>query len=98
MYTIYKYFVNTYFRLRIGLANSIYNYLRLKFRDEHIGNFNLKMLFNSIRHAKSESDLFLTSFCVQNHLLNSCSFALNSQRLFCSQKVCVKLKNVHIKA
>ena len=57
-------------------------------------------LINLIRHTKSESDLFcipeifktnvLNRFLVQNHLLNLCSGAVNSQRLLCSQKAGVK--------
>ena len=55
------------------------------------------MLINWIRHTKSESELFLytrnlknkryTGFLVQNHLLKLCSSAVNSQGLFCNQKV-----------
>ena len=38
---------------------------------------------------------FKIGFCVQNHLLNLCSLAVNSQRLFCSQKAGM---NIRIKA
>ena len=50
-----------------------------------------KNLWNILIHLKE--NLFIW---VQNHLLNLCSIAVNSQRLLCIQKVVVW--NVRIKA
>ena len=50
-----NYLVKTiYFWLRIGLANAIYDYYRLKNRVACVGNFKSLMLINWICHIKSE--------------------------------------------
>ena len=36
--------------------------------------------------------MFKTGFLVENHLLNLCSSAVNSQRLLCSQKAGVNVR------
>ena len=50
-----------YFRLRFGIVNAVYTYLRLKIRDVWGGIFKNVILIrtNQIRHTKSKSDLFL---------------------------------------
>ena len=47
-------------------------------------------------YQKSLKRTFKTGFSVQNHLLNLCSSAVNSQRLLCSQKADVKYSNYTI--
>ena len=42
-------------------------------------------------YQKSLKRTFKTSFWVQNHLLNLWSSAMNSQRLLCSKKGCLKM-------
>ena len=46
-------------------------------------------------YQKSSKQTFKTGFWVQNHLLNLCSSAVNSQRLLCNKKL---VWNVRIKA
>ena len=48
-----------------------------------VGNFEPLILINWIQ-------TFKTGFWVQNHLLNLCTSAVNSQMLLCSQKAGVK--------
>ena len=43
-------------------------------------------------YQKSLKRTFKTGFWVQNHLLNLCSRAVNSQRLLCSQRAGVRIK------
>ena len=82
-----------YFLFRFGLANAIkvktlcvvcvWRCLLIKFVIQ-----NLKHIYFC------KADIFKPGFSVQNPLLNLCSCAVNSQRLFCSQKlvwnVCIK--------
>ena len=49
---------------------------------------NLSQIYFCI--PKSLKQFVQTGFWVQNHLSNQCSWVVNSQRLFCSQIVCIK--------
>ena len=86
---------NKYLWLRFGLANAINNYLRLKNRLVYVHIFSLKCgklnLSNQIWvrfifvYQKSLIRTFKIGFWIWN-LLNLCSSAVNSHRLFCSKK------------
>ena len=68
-----------YIFTQIWLANVIINYLKLKNCSQFI-----------FVYQKSLKRTFQTGFSAQNPLLNLCSSAVNSQKLFCSQKDGVK--------
>ena len=55
--------------------------------------FNQTLVRYLFAYQKSLNGTFRTGFWVQNHLLNLCSSAVNSQRLLCSQKAGVKYSN-----
>ena len=90
-----------YFLLKFGL-----NYLRLKICVVLCvqGIFNLKCLLivfvilNLSQIYFCISQIYKNQFWVQNNHFNLCSYAVNSQRLFCSQKAGVKLWNVCLQA